>query len=138
MAGRPTLAGFDAEQARESIHLHCDLLLYGHRREPAASRVLPPDARRACLELAAGCAHTTTDHPNRFQWIELYPHPRRVRVLFRLCHKGAWQPDHNQPGDDDHDGAVEFPLERPPTDIGATPVARAPKVSTAISPGSPR
>jgi hypothetical protein len=125
------LAGFDAEQARESIHLHCDLLLYGHRCEPVASRVLPPDARRACLELAAGCAHTATDHPSRFQWIELYPHPRRVRVLFRLWIKGAWQPDHNQPGDDDHDGAVEFPLDRPPTEIGATSTARAPEVPAA-------
>jgi hypothetical protein len=125
------LAAFDAQQARGTIHLHCDLLLHGHRREPEASRVVPPDSRRACLELAAGCICTGSGDPSRYQWIELYPNPRRVRVLFRFCNQGAWQPDYNQPGDDDHDGTVDFPLDQPVTAIDATPAARRPEVPAA-------
>ncbi len=58
---------------------------------------------------------------NQFQWIELYPRPRCVRVLFRLHNQGAWQPDYNQSG-----GAVEFALDQPPTANTATQSAHAP------------
>jgi len=109
------LAAFDSNEARQTIHLHCDLLLHGHRREPLACRVMPPDARRACLELAPGYVNTGSGDPNRFQWIELHPRPRCVRVLFRLRNQGAWQPDYNQSG-----GAVEFALDQPPTANTAT------------------
>jgi formylglycine-generating enzyme required for sulfatase activity len=125
------LADFDARDARQSIHLHCDLLLYGHQREPAACRSVPPDARRACLELAAGSVCTDSGTPNRFQWIELYPHPRRVRVRFRFCNQGTWQPDYNQPGDDDHDGAVVFALDQTADAGGATQAVGAPAVPAA-------
>ncbi len=50
------------------------------------------------LELAAGSVYDGSPYANAFQWIELYPAPRRVRVHFRLWNKGAWQVDRNQPG----------------------------------------
>jgi len=125
------LAAFDAQEARQTIHLHCHLLLHGHRREPVACRVVPPDARRACLELAPGYVHTVGGDPGRFQWIELYAHPRRVRVLFRFCNQGNWQPDYNQPDGDNRDGAVDFLLDQPPTTGAPTQVAGAPEVPAA-------
>ncbi|WP_020502879.1 SUMF1/EgtB/PvdO family nonheme iron enzyme [Lamprocystis purpurea] len=92
------LAEFDTHESRQSIHLHCDLVLRGHLHEGEAAFIRPPDPARACLELAAGCVYDGSRHPNAFQWIELWPDPKRVRVLFRLWNKGAWQIDFNQPG----------------------------------------
>jgi hypothetical protein len=108
------LAEFDTHEARQTIHLHRDLVLRGHLHEGDASYVRPPDPTRACLELAAGCCYDGSRHPNAFQWIELWPQtpaaPRRVRVLFRAWVKGAWAIDRNQPGCPD--GVAEFPLPR--------------------------
>jgi len=108
------LAEFDTHEARQTIHLHRDLVLRGHLHEGDASYVRPPDPARACLELAAGCCYDGSRHPNAFQWIELWPQtpsaPRRVRVLFRAWVKGAWAIDRNQPGCPD--GVAEFPLPR--------------------------
>ncbi|MFN2217631.1 MAG: metallophosphoesterase family protein, partial [Anaerolineae bacterium] len=69
------LALFDADEARETIHLHCDLVLRGHSCEPSASHFVPADPKRACLELSAGCVDPSAPH-NAFQWIELYPGPK--------------------------------------------------------------
>ena len=119
------LAEFDTHEARQAIHLKCDLLLCGHLHAGEASFVRPPDPARACLELAAGCVYDGSRHPNAFQWIELLPQtpaaPRRVRVLFRHWYKGAWDLDRNQPGCPD--GMAEFPLA-PPSDAGVRPTVR--------------
>jgi len=104
------LAEFDTRAAREAIHLNRDLLLRGHLHEPEGFRVVPADLRRACLELAAGCVYDGSPYPNAYQWVELYPDPRRVRVHCRLWNKGAWQVDRNQPGC--QTGAADFPLPR--------------------------
>ncbi|MBV5272602.1 MAG: metallophosphoesterase, partial [Lamprocystis purpurea] len=125
------LAAFDLHEARQNIHLHCDLLLHGHRREPAACRVVPADPKRACLELAAGCIYHGSGHPNAFQWLELHPNPKRVRVLFRTWIDGKWTEDRNQPGDHDGDGAADFLLDQPPTTNTPTQVAGAPAVPAA-------
>ena len=118
------LAPFDGATARETLHLHRDLILRGHRHGTEAVRVVPPDPRRVCLELAAGCVYHGSAHPNAFQWIELYPRcegrPRRVRVLLRAWVDRAWQVDRNQPGCPD--GAFSVDLDAPqPDDSGKTP-----------------
>jgi hypothetical protein len=87
------------------------LVLRGHLHEPDACRILPPDPRRACLELAAGSVYDGSPYANAFQWIELSPAPRRARVHFRLWNKGAWQADRNQPGCPS--GLTEVPLPLP-------------------------
>jgi calcineurin-like phosphoesterase family protein len=92
------LAEWEMHEARETIHLQCDLLLRGHLHAPQTERIVPPDPARACLELAAGCIYESSRYPNAFQWIELYPEPRRVKVLFRAWLRGAWAIDRNQPG----------------------------------------
>ena len=125
------LAELDTRSAPQAIHLRSDLVLRGHLHQSDAYRVVPADPRRACLELAAGSVYDGSPYANAFQWIELYPAPRRARIHFRLWHKGAWQPDYNQPGDDDHDGAVDFPLNQPPTANTATQSARTPEVPAA-------
>jgi hypothetical protein len=102
------LAEFDSHESRRTIHLHRDLVLRGHLHAGEAFRVLPPDPARACLELAAGCVYDGSRHPNAFQWIELQPEPRRVRVLFRAWFKGQWIIDRNQPGCPD--GVADFDL----------------------------
>ncbi|HYN79447.1 MAG TPA: metallophosphoesterase, partial [Lamprocystis sp. (in: g-proteobacteria)] len=51
------LAEFDAQEARETIHLHRDLVLRGHMHEGDVYFVRPPDPSRACLEVAAGCIY---------------------------------------------------------------------------------
>jgi len=103
------LAEFDGSEARQAIHLHRDLVLRGHLHEGDTSLVRPPDPARACLELAAGCVYEASRYPNAFHWIELYPNPRRVRVLFRVWNKGAWQVDRNQPGCPE--GVAEIPMQ---------------------------
>jgi len=117
------LAEFDTHEARQTIHLKCDLLLRGHLHEGDASFIRPPDPARACLELAAGCCYDGSRHPNAFQWIELDANPRRVRVLFRHWVKGAWAIDRNQPGCPD--GTAEFALPRA-TDPLTPPTTPAP------------
>ncbi|MGZ8249624.1 metallophosphoesterase family protein, partial [Methylomagnum sp.] len=92
------LAEWDGHEARAAVHLHCDLLLRGHLHFPQTERILPPDPARACLELAAGCVYENSRYPNAFQWIELYPAPRRVKLLFRTWLHGAWGVDRNIPG----------------------------------------
>jgi hypothetical protein len=77
------LAEFDQHTARSAVHQHGDLLLRGHLHQPLSERVVPPDPRRACLELAAGCVYDGSQYPNAFQWIELSPATKNVRVLFR-------------------------------------------------------
>jgi formylglycine-generating enzyme required for sulfatase activity len=113
------LAEFDTHEARRTIHLHRDLVLRGHLHAGEAFRVLPPDPARACLELAAGCIYDGSRHPNAFQWIELQPTPRRVRVLFRAWIEGAWTIDRNQPGCPD--GAADFDLAPAPPITGREP-----------------
>ncbi len=133
------LAEFDAHEARQTIHLKCDLVLRGHLHAGDASYVRPPDPARACLELAAGCIYDGGRHPNAFQWIELRPQtratPRRVRVLFRHWNQGAWAIDRNQPGCPD--GTAEFPLTRTTTDP-LTPPTRTRRARVARSAGSDR
>jgi predicted MPP superfamily phosphohydrolase len=109
------LAEFDSREARQTLHLHRDLLLRGHLHEGEASFVRPPDPIRACLELAAGCIYDGSRYPNAFQWIELYPSPRRVRILFRIWHQGAWQVDRNQPGCPQGEHEVPFEPSAYPT-----------------------
>ena len=120
------LAEFDARTTKEALHLNRDLLLRGHLHAGEAFHVISPDPDRTCLELAAGCVYDGSDYPNAFQWIELYPAPRRVRVHFRLWVKGKWQRDRNQPGGDDQ-GVVEFrlPPRADPAACQAEPAAPA-------------
>ncbi|MCG8357485.1 MAG: SUMF1/EgtB/PvdO family nonheme iron enzyme [Kiloniellales bacterium] len=92
------LAEFDHRAARSSVHQHCDLLLRGHLHEPLSERVVRPDPSRSCLELAAGCVYEDSEYPNAFQWIELSPTDKRVRVLFRAWLHSEWTADRNQPG----------------------------------------
>ncbi|AUB84653.1 hypothetical protein THSYN_05065 [Candidatus Thiodictyon syntrophicum] len=113
------LAEFDTHEARQLIHLHRDLVLRGHLHEGEAALVRPADPARAYLELAAGCVYDGSRYPNAFQWIELSPQPRRVRVKFRTWNKGAWQVDRNQPGCPD--GQADFPPDPTPPPSLATP-----------------
>ena len=77
------LAEFDHHTTRQAVHQHCDVVLRGHLHVSLSERVLPPDPSRSCLELAAGCIYENSQYPNAFQWIELLPADKRVRVLFR-------------------------------------------------------
>lgn len=92
------LAEWDGHEARAAVHQHCDLLLRGHLHFPQTERILPPEPNRACVELAGGCLYEHGTYPNAFQWIELYPQPRRIQVLYRAWLYGAWTVDRNQPG----------------------------------------
>ena len=105
-------AEFDGHETRSTIHQHCDLLLRGHLHQPQSERVVPPDPSRACLELAAGCVYEHGRFPNAFQWIELHPRPRRVKVRFRAWIQSAWTIDRNQPGCPN--GEAEFALRSAP------------------------
>ena len=77
------LAEFDHHAARRDVHQHCDLPLRGHLHQPLSERVCPRDPSSACLELAAGCVYESSEYPSAFQWIELSPADKRVRVRFR-------------------------------------------------------
>ncbi len=120
------LAEFDTHEARQDIHLHRELLLRGHLHAGEASFIRPPDPARACLELAAGCVYDGSRYPNAFQWIELYPQPRRAEVHYRLWVQGKWQVDGNQPGC--KDGKAEFPLPRPSGTLRPPPTPQTPTV----------
>jgi formylglycine-generating enzyme required for sulfatase activity/predicted MPP superfamily phosphohydrolase len=106
------LAEFDSHAARALVHQHCDLLLRGHLHRPAPERVVPPDPSRACLELPTGCVYETSQYPNAFQWIELSPEGKRVRVHFRAWLHNAWTIDRNQPGCPE--GWAQFDLRAQP------------------------
>ncbi|WP_295459122.1 hypothetical protein [uncultured Thiodictyon sp.] len=101
-------------------------MLRGHLHEGEAAYIRPPDPARACLELAAGCIYDGSRHPNAFQWIELWPEPRRVRVRFRTWVKGAWQIDSNQPGCPE--GQADFTLAPKTTPGSVAPATQAPAV----------
>ncbi len=103
------LAEFDQDEARANVHEHADLVLRGHLHKPASERIAPPDPTRSCLELAAGSIYEDSQYPNAFQWIELAPDPRSVRVHFRAWLHNDWQIDRNQPGGPQ--GWVEFSLQ---------------------------
>jgi hypothetical protein len=75
-------------------------VLRGHLHESEAERVQSTDPECSCLEVAAGCVYEHCANSNAFQWIELHPSPRRVRILHRLFHRRKWQPDRNQPETD--------------------------------------
>jgi len=101
----------------------------GRSGSPTRAHGRQPPCRSRCrgiagLELAAGCVYDGSDYPNAFQWIELYPVPRRVRVHFRLWVKGKWQWDRNQPGGDAQ-GVAEFrlPPRADPAALQAAPAA---------------
>ena len=113
-------AEFDGHEARSTIHQHCDLLLRGHLHQPQSERVVPPDPSRACLELAAGCVYEHGRFPNAFQWIELHPRPRRIKVLYRAWIEGEWDIDRNRRGC--RNGEAEFTLRSAslPEDAGST------------------
>jgi hypothetical protein len=104
------LAEFDLHDARSLIHQHADLLLRGHLHAPSGERVLPPDPWRHCLELGAGCVYSSSQYPNAFQWIELSPDGKLVRVRFRAWLRNAWTIDRNQAGC--HEGFADFELSR--------------------------
>jgi predicted MPP superfamily phosphohydrolase len=118
------LAEFEAQEARQQIYLHRDLVLRGHLHEGEVALVRAPDPKRSCLELAAGCVYESSRYPNAFHWIELHSDPRRVRILFRCWNKGAWQVDRNQPNCPD--GQAEIPLDapEPPPPGGRTATAK--------------
>jgi hypothetical protein len=75
--------------------------------------VVPPDPRRACLELAAGCVYDGSQYPNAFEWIELSPATKNVRVLFRAWLHNDWTIDRNQPNCPD--GQADFELGAEPS-----------------------
>ena len=96
----PYLAEFDQNDARGLIHQHCDLVLRGHLHKAQSERILPPDLGRAYLELAAGCVYESSNYPNAYQWIELWPEGQNGehaagRVHFRTWRDQEWMPDRN-------------------------------------------
>ncbi len=93
-----SLAELDRTEAKRTLHRRRDLILRGHLHEPDPVRLVPPDPKRSCVELAAGCCYSGKSYPNAFQWIELYGSPRRLRVLFRQWNRHDWDVDRNQPG----------------------------------------
>ena len=105
------LAEFDTHEARQTIHLHRDLVLRGHLHEGEAFRVvpagpgprLPGTGRRLCLRRQPS--------PQRLPVDRAVADPERVRVLFRAWVKGAWQVDRNQPGCPDGEAELR---PRPP------------------------
>ncbi len=88
--------------------------------------MLPPDPSRACLELAAGCVYEHSQYPNAFQWIELSPTDKRVRVLYRARLHNAWTVDRNQPGCTD--GHADFDLSAQPRPEHRTARSAAPPI----------
>lgn len=123
------LAEFDRHPARALVHQRCDLLLRGHLHFAQSERILPPDPSRSCLELAAGCVYENGyGYPNAFQWIELSPTNKGVRVLYRIWDKNAWSIDRNQPGCPD--GYAEFDLGAQP----ATPKGKRDQPLAAVIP----
>ena len=120
------LAESDSHESRALIHQHCDLVLRGHLHKTQTERVVPPDPSRACLELAAGCVYEHSQYPNAFQWIELWPKPKRVKVLFRAWLHNAWAIDRNQPGCPE--GAAVYDLSTSAL-VGNTATHRAKKTN---------
>ena len=112
------LAEFDHHPSRSAVHQHCDLLLRGHLHQPLSERVSPPDPSRQCLELAAGCVYEHSQYENAFQWIELSPTGKRIRVRFCAWLHNAWTIDRNQPNCPD--GHANFELDARPTDRGSS------------------
>ena len=107
------LAEFDYRETA-AVQQHCDLLLRGHRHKTDPKRVVRPDPTRSCLELAAGCVYDNSEYPNAFQWIELSPVGKRVRVRFRAWVEHAWTVDRNRPGCRDGDWDVDLAEPPPP------------------------
>lgn len=139
------LAEWDGHEIRSAVHLHRDLVLRGHLHHPQTERILPPDPKRACLELAAGCLYEHGQYPNAFQWIELYGQPRKVRVLYRAWRHGVWDEDLTQPGC--KTGVAEFDFTRPEQPgppakstkgKGKPPAAKLAKPTVAEPPELPR
>ncbi|WP_295432699.1 metallophosphoesterase [uncultured Thiodictyon sp.] len=93
-----SLAEFDRNDARRTLHRHRDLILSGHLHQPDLFRIVPADPRYACIEAAAGCCYSGKPYPNAFQWIELSTRPRRVEFHFRCWNRDDWQVDRNQHG----------------------------------------
>ena len=120
------LAEFDLEPSRSAIHQHCDLVLRGHLHQTRPERVSRPDPARGCLELAAGCLYESNDFPNAFQWIELTPAGKRVRVLFRAWLHNSWTIDRNQPGCPE--GQADFDLGAPPPSARAAQRPAVPEI----------
>lgn len=113
------LAEFDQDEARAIVHQHADLVLRGHLHKPASERIVPPDPTRSCLELAAGSIYEDSEYPNAFQWIELAPGARHVRVHFRAWLHNDWQIDRNQPGGPE--GWVDYSLQPAHPTAGGQP-----------------
>ncbi len=105
------LAEFESGSMRSAVHQRADILLRGHLHATQSERVVPPDASRQCLELAAGCLYDGSEHPNAFQWIELSKTgmAKQIRVHYRIWQRNAWMIDRNQPACPD--GHANFELE---------------------------
>ncbi len=104
-----SLAEFDRNDAQRTLHRHRDLILRGHLHQPDLFRIVPADPRRSCIEAAAGCCYSGKPYPNAFQWIELFPDPRRVRFHFRCWHQDDWQVDRNQAGCPEGMHSIDLP-----------------------------
>jgi hypothetical protein len=104
-----SLAEFDRNDAQRTLYRHRDLILRGHLHQPDLFRIVPPDPRRSCIEAAAGCCYSGKPYPNAFQWIEIYPNPRRIVFHFRCWNQDDWQVDRNQPGCPDGTHTILLP-----------------------------
>ena len=104
-----SLAEFDRNDARRTLHRYRDLILSGHLHQPDLFRIAPADPRRSCIEAAAGCCYSGKPYPNAFQWIELYAQPRRVQFHFRCWNQDDWQVDRNQHGCPDGFHGIDLP-----------------------------
>ena len=102
------LADFDGGDAEARVHQKCDLVLRGHLHQAKGVSIAPPDASRACLELAAGCAYESSEYANAYQWLELWPKTKNVKVHFRTWRDNQWMPDRNLPGCPN--GVAKYPL----------------------------
>ncbi len=112
------LAKFDQDEVPGLIRRHSDLVLRGHRHQGEAFQRVTPDPDDACIELDSGSVYAGSLHLNAFQWIELVPHARKVRVHLRRCVKQVWGIDESQKGYPG--GTAEFDLIRtatPPSNI---------------------
>ncbi|MBN1347376.1 MAG: SUMF1/EgtB/PvdO family nonheme iron enzyme [Phycisphaerae bacterium] len=116
------LAEFDSLEVQDTVRRNADLVLRGHLHTQRSATIYDPD--RQSVELAAGSIYETSDHPNAFQLIELFPDRAIARVHYRLWHDGRWIIDRNA-YENAQEGYADFPLQRQPTAV-AEPAPDAP------------
>ncbi|HVV16078.1 MAG TPA: metallophosphoesterase [Polyangia bacterium] len=104
------LAEFDCTFAREEIRRRCDVVLRGHLHTVDGVQAVSPAS--SCIELAAGASYSGSGYRNSYQWVDVDPTARRVRVHMRLWDDHGWISDRNRYGGKGKDGYVDFAMPR--------------------------